>query len=288
MMGAIAWMGPIQPAGATPQTLDGLKLELVSETSAIQPGVPFTVGLRIDHAPGRHTYWKNPGIVGVPTKLEWTLPAGFVAGEIEWPQPQLTTMAIYPVYGYKGETLLPVTITPPASLDQAEVTLQAAASWMCCGKTCHPGFATLSLTLPIAGKDESPEPTAAQPLFIQARKNRPERSDAWKITATLGEGTITAEIVPATGSSANLALLKDSAAAGVYFFSSDGLIDSRPEQQIVELPGSSGLRLKLTISEHAPALPTEGARLSGVLAAKIPWIPGTSATAIEIDVPIQR
>ena len=172
------------------------------------------------------------------------------------------------------------------------MTLQAAASWMCCGKTCHPGFTTLRLTLPIAGKNENPEPTAAQPLFVQARKDLPARTEAWKITATLSEGQITAEIVPTTGSLANFALLKDSAAAGVYFFSSDGLIDSRPKQEISELPGSGGLRLKLSISEHAPELPTEGARLKGVLEAKIQWISGTTSTststAIEIDTLIQR
>ncbi|MCB1097760.1 MAG: thiol:disulfide interchange protein, partial [Verrucomicrobiae bacterium] len=89
----------------------------MAEHSAIQPGVPFKVGLKMNHAAGQHTYWKHPGIVGVPTKLDWKLPKGFVAGEIEWPRPELTMMAIYPVYGYENQILLPVSITPPASLD---------------------------------------------------------------------------------------------------------------------------------------------------------------------------
>ena len=58
-----------------------LRMEFVSEVEAIRPGEPFTVGLHLEHGPGWHTYWQNPGIVGVPTSLDWNLPQGFVAGQ---------------------------------------------------------------------------------------------------------------------------------------------------------------------------------------------------------------
>ena len=43
----------------------GLKIGLVSEVTSIKPGQPFHVGLFIQHEKGWHTYWKQPGVVGV-------------------------------------------------------------------------------------------------------------------------------------------------------------------------------------------------------------------------------
>ncbi len=131
----------------------GLQLQLISEKSAISPASTFYLGLAIKHDKGFHTYWKNPGIVGVPTTLEWTLPEGFKASAIEWPYPELTKMADYPCYGYERDTLLLVKLTAPASISTNSVKLIATAQWMCCANNCFPGFTTLNLTLPV-------EPTA--------------------------------------------------------------------------------------------------------------------------------
>src|SRR5688572_10915548 len=46
-----------------------LTIELVSEVASIQPGSPFYVGLHLKHKEHYHTYWKFPGIVGVPTDM---------------------------------------------------------------------------------------------------------------------------------------------------------------------------------------------------------------------------
>ena len=53
------------------------------------PGRTVWLGLRLDHAPHWHTYWSNPG-TGLPTTLEWKLPAGWTAGGFDdaaWPAP---------------------------------------------------------------------------------------------------------------------------------------------------------------------------------------------------------
>src|SRR5690349_5590369 len=46
-----------------------LSIELVSEVTSIQPGMPFYVGLHLKHQEHYHTYWRFPGIVGVPTSM---------------------------------------------------------------------------------------------------------------------------------------------------------------------------------------------------------------------------
>ena len=47
----------------------------------VAPGKPVWLGLAIDHQPHWHTYWKNPGDSGLPTTLQWQLPAGVTAGD---------------------------------------------------------------------------------------------------------------------------------------------------------------------------------------------------------------
>lgn len=127
----------------------GLHVSLISELTSIAPNVPFQVGLKIQHDPKFHTYWRNPGIVGVPTQLDWILPKGFTASAIHWPYPELTMMAGYPCYGYERDILLTVTITPPTQIKTSFVELKANARWMCCGDSCYPDFKAFSLTLPV-------------------------------------------------------------------------------------------------------------------------------------------
>ena len=276
------------PTHGDPLQMEGLKLQLVAEKSGVHSDVPFAVGLRIQHATGFHTYWKNPGIAGVPTKLKWNLPDGFSAGEIEWPQPQLTKMAIYPVYGYEGEVLLPVTITPPANwkaADQTQIELEAEASWMCCAKTCHPGFATLKLTLPAGLPEEAVTDTKYKPLFDAARASQPIKTAAWSVSATRLGKTVVADVTPSRAGAHSDQPFRDR--SDIYFFSGDGLVHSPAEQKLAPLRDTEvGFRLTLQVSEHAPAKVRGAARLVGVLTSKTPWIRNSAGNALEIDVPI--
>ena len=70
-----------------------VSVDLVSEVKSIRAGEPFTIGVRIIHAPGWHTYWKSPGVAGVPTVLDWDMPEGFKADSFQWPAPQSSIMA---------------------------------------------------------------------------------------------------------------------------------------------------------------------------------------------------
>ena len=45
-------------------------VDLLSDTSAIEPGKTITVALRERIEPGWHTYWTNPGDSGEPTSID--------------------------------------------------------------------------------------------------------------------------------------------------------------------------------------------------------------------------
>ena len=64
-------MLPLCRAELTEEDKDpGLTVQLVSDVQQIAPGKAFTVGLHMKYKPTWHTYWKIPGDVGIPPRLE--------------------------------------------------------------------------------------------------------------------------------------------------------------------------------------------------------------------------
>lgn len=131
------------------QGVELVKADLITDVTTIEPGKPFTVGLHLKMVPPWHTYWKYSGDAGLPTRIDWELPAGFTAGPIQWPLPEKFVSAGDVVnYGYHDEVVLFTQITPPSSFnpeDTKNVVLKAKVSWLVCAEICIPGTAQVSL-----------------------------------------------------------------------------------------------------------------------------------------------
>src|SRR5271154_1839648 len=69
-------------------SLPKVEPRLISERSSAAPGGTITVALEEKIRTGWHTYWVNPGDAGVPTTINWSLPADWKAGAIQWPTPK--------------------------------------------------------------------------------------------------------------------------------------------------------------------------------------------------------
>jgi DsbC/DsbD-like thiol-disulfide interchange protein len=169
-------------AFAGEETAPPIRLSLISEVTQIQPGVPFTVGIFLQHAPHHHSYYKFPGIVGVPTNVTWELPKGFEAGPLQWPTPEQVDMRGHGAYGYHEDTLLLVEITPPTSLPlQETVRLVGKVGYMCCSQErCTPGFEDLKLTLPVAKEQAWEESWHGR--FEKTRAALPRPLEGWQST----------------------------------------------------------------------------------------------------------
>lgn len=240
-----------------------LSVKLVSEAKAIAPGETFMVGLHLEPPQGFHTYWKHPGIVGLATSVEWSLPPGFTAGEIRWPAPETVKMARYTAQGYRGETLLMVPVTAPRDLTKsAPVELTARVSWMCCGSQCHPaGKVPFAITLPVEEKGEA-DP-AVHSLFGKFRTKLPAADPAWSSHVERDDKRIVLTL-----KSNDPAVTRDVKDIGaVRFFTADGQVDSDGEQKLTIGPGQT-LRLELPVSASGPAA-AKG--LPGVLHAEKSW-----------------
>ncbi len=128
---------------------------VVHAPDGVTPGKTLWLGLLLQHQPHWHTYWKNPGDSGLPTQLQWTLPAGMTAGDIAWPAPRKIAIGTLANLGYEGEVLLPVPVKVdsnfrPAGLAQtAEIQLQA--SWLVCREECIPQEGSFRISVPVRG-----------------------------------------------------------------------------------------------------------------------------------------
>ncbi len=179
-----------------PVRTDYMETELVVETTSVKPGQPFWAGLRMKMDEHWHTYWRNPADSGLPTKIHWSLPDGFRAGEINWPYPQKIVLDILASYGYEGETLLLVEITPPADLEPGgTVDVGAFASWLVCADICLPGESGYQVTLPVTvdapGIDER-----WTGLFAEAREKLPVPVPGWTVEAAISDSTVALHAAP--------------------------------------------------------------------------------------------
>ena len=157
---------------------DNVKARLVSEVTSIGPGQTFWVALELEIRDGWHTYWRNPGDSGEPTKLAWQLPPGFSAGDIVWTTPHRFEIAPLVNYGYAKHAVHLVQLTAPKDLKAgAAVPLTAKASWLVCSDVCIPEDANLQLSLPAGAQAGGIDPAAA-PLFTAARSELPSAQPA--------------------------------------------------------------------------------------------------------------
>jgi DsbC/DsbD-like thiol-disulfide interchange protein len=278
---ALGVLSPLKTHALEPNS--PLQIALVSEVKAVQPGKPFYAGLHLKHKEGYHTYWKFPGIVGVPVSMQWSLPAGWKAGEIEWPEPEQVHMFQIRAQGFHGELVLPIRITPPSDLKPGtKVTLTGKAAWMCCGRDCNPDFADLTLELPVAATEELD--ARWEPAFVKAREAAPQSLDAnaWSATATRpGKSSVTLHLTAKNAAARQqLAAVKD-----VLFFTDDGYINA-DKNQILRREGDDKLSLELTVSEYYDGK-TPPTHLLGLLQSPQGWGKGLTSKTVIINAPIE-
>jgi thiol:disulfide interchange protein DsbD len=251
---------------AAPSPSKHVQVQLVSEVESIRPGQPFQVGLHLRMDPEWHTYWKNPGDSGLPTRLTWKLPEGFSAAPIEWPFPKTFTQGPVTSYGYADEVLLPVVITPPPTLTAGtSVTLAARADWLECREVCLPGRRDLSLVLPV--RAEAPRPSAQWgPALASARERLPRAAAGWDFEARATPQRLVLVVRPPRG---------QAEIRRAYFFPDRGqVIDHAAPQTWVR--SAASYRLELTPAPNA-ARPLGG--LEGVLVTE----GSGGSTAVRVD-----
>jgi thiol:disulfide interchange protein DsbD len=138
----------VSPALADGARSGHAEAALVCATDSYQPGKPVPLGIVLKIDAGWHSYWINPGVGGMPLSVEWTLPDGWTAGELGQPVPKRFMTGDLPGFGYEGEAVYRVDLTPPADA-RGDAEVKVEVSWLTCSDdACVPGKVELALKLP--------------------------------------------------------------------------------------------------------------------------------------------
>ena len=143
----------------------------------IWPGDTIWAGVDMKMDKDWHTYWKNPGAAGLATKIEWQLPPGVTAGEIQWPLPEKFPPAEVTTYGYEKEVMLLVPLTLATNLPAGLIDLKANVSWLECKDVCIPASQNIEAKLDFGSETKISANTA---IINSWREKVPLEFTGWK------------------------------------------------------------------------------------------------------------
>jgi thiol:disulfide interchange protein len=245
----------ITPAMAAPVETGHIQAEMVAQDAAAPPGSTVYVALRQKIAPGWHTYWRNPGDSGEATKIVWTLPAGWKAGDIVWPAPIKLPVGPLTNYGFEGEVFLPVPIEVPAgAAPGSTVTLKAAVGFLVCKEICIPEDAALSIDIKVA--DGAPQPDPRWGKAVTDALAAAPKAAGLAAAYQFAPGKLTLAVTGAP--------LKGADMAGAWFYPYEGVWIDHAKPQTVER-GPDGLTLTLPAGYQFEPGQAPPAALAGVL-----------------------
>lgn len=262
LLALLCWL-PVLAAAQEPTA--HARVSLLADVRGVLPGQPFSVGVRFELDRGWHIYWQNPGDSGQAPRIDWQLPPGFAAGDIEWPYPEQVSPPPVVTYGYARQVVLPVTMTPPPGL-AGPVTVRARVQYLVCKDLCLPEQAELALELPVLDRAQ-PDP-AGQRAIAAARARLPRQWPALTVDAARFDHHVYLSWPAALGSDA------------VRFFPDREGQFRHSAGQVLERVGD---RLRLTLT--ATAEPLE--RLTGVLVDPRGWDGAGRMPAVAVDVPVR-
>ena len=259
---------------AAPVKTPHVEAEIISRYVAVQPGQPVEAALRLKIIDHWHTYWRNPGDSGLPTKLTWSLPSGVSAGPIEWPAPKKLPLGPLMNFGYDGEVLHLVTLQTPTKLIAGQnVTLSAKAEWLVCNDVCIPESADLTISLPIIGSAPVPDARWTD-SFANARALLPGTMSGWKSEATFETGKAVLALTPPPGEHQSFGEF------AFYPLREDIIANAGPQ---IFSKTSDGMRLIIPLADPVNLTLTT---LDGVLVSNAGWGKAHPGKAVTVSAPI--
>jgi len=254
---ALAALGAAQAHAASSLKTEHVEAELVTDDASAQPGKPTLVGLKLRMAAGWHTYWKNPGDSGLPTKIQWTLPEGWKAGAIQWPYPEPLPVGPLMNYGYDDEVVLLTELTPPAGAREATVPIKAHAEWLVCKDICVPEKGDLDIALPVSKAEPKKNPMF-QAHIERAKNQLPTDVAGWTSEASMSAGALVVRLTAPEGA--------EPPAKAHFFPEREGLIEPAAPEKLTRAGRALTIEMKL-----ADPPPADLKALRGVVVSDSGW-----------------
>jgi thiol:disulfide interchange protein len=123
-----------------------VKVRLISGVDGTATGADIPLGLDIQLTEGWHTYWREPGPMGLPPRIDWKNSKNLQSAELLYPEPIKFGEPGFESLGYKGHVVLPI----HGKLLEAgkPLALDASLELLLCNTICVPKHFTLKLDVP--------------------------------------------------------------------------------------------------------------------------------------------
>jgi len=146
--------GAAKAATSEPYESNAVTARLIAAQDGVAPEAgALSAGLDLTLADGWKTYWRSPGEVGFPPRIDWGGSENVADVGFLWPAPHRFRAFGIENFGYKGEVVFPLNIT--LSEPGAPARLNANVAALICSEICVPHDFTLTLDIPAGvGIDE--------------------------------------------------------------------------------------------------------------------------------------
>lgn len=255
---------------SSPSTIEGLipslalpgiapsdtEVELIS-SPFYSPNKELQINLILTHAKGLHSYYRNPGTVGIPLEATLNAPEGFKVQGPYWSIPDIGLMDDDVYYGYSRPVL--TWLVTPTDKAPDEATFTVTSSWQLCGdEGCLPPTEPAAFSVNLTKQKDDSAPSNKDTPPREAELN--PATTGWNFNASkspTGKNLIL-HISPPQETT-----LED---GDVYFFSDTGEIFPTRTQALHKTESGYDLTLPLNDGSKGlyPVLSSTG-RLVGML-----------------------
>jgi len=228
-------------------------VKLLLSHDVAKPGSTVMAGLALTMDDGWHTYWINAGEAGFATSVEWKLPKGVTAGQVQWPMPGKFTAFGSIGYGYHDKTILLVPLAIAADIAPGQATISGKVSWLECKELCIPRDQQVSAKLVIAGTAK----LSADAAELDATKKKLPKADVRLAVKAWWDGAVKDD-------ERTLLIELDAGQAGAdadFFSMPSESFDVSPKSEVTA-SGAAKVRIKKTVTKYEGAWPSELAGLA--------------------------
>ena len=146
------WLIALGIGAASAETSDtvttpAVTAQLITAEDGVAPNAwTISAGLVLELGEGWKTYWRSPGEVGFPPRVDWSGSTNVAEVDFQWPAPERFTAFGIENFGYSNEVVFPLRIALENPGQPAR--LSAAVTLLACSDICVPQDFALTLDLP--------------------------------------------------------------------------------------------------------------------------------------------
>ena len=146
LLAFVLWIPGALAASSETYASDPLSARLITAEDGIAPGSgSLSAGLHVDLNGDWKTYWRSPGVVGMPPSIDWSGSDNVASAEFLWPAPQRFRAFGIENFGYADEVVYPIEIALERPGEPAR--LRGQVTLLVCETICIPETFGVSLDL---------------------------------------------------------------------------------------------------------------------------------------------